>query len=76
MMLYVCERHVITGVKEIEAPHVLQISNLNGKGCLFCNQKARYKVFEIFDIEPTSCYRLNGQTMYQSANETKLTNVS
>ncbi|MGF6951605.1 hypothetical protein QF028_004110 [Neobacillus sp. B4I6] len=52
-MFYVCESHVINGVKEIVAPHVQQIININGKRCLFCPNKASYKIFEILDIHPT-----------------------
>ncbi|MDQ1002230.1 hypothetical protein QFZ28_002630 [Neobacillus niacini] len=70
MMLIVCEKHVTNGVKEIDAPHVQRIINLKDKGCLFCNQKASYKIFEILDINPTLRNRLKVQKMLQFANET------
>lgn len=44
-MVKICQKHMIDGLKIIDAPHVEILPDTTRNSCYFCGQKAKYILF-------------------------------
>lgn len=43
--VFVCKQHVTQGLKVTDTPHVQKVSLETKYNCIFCHQKAQFKLF-------------------------------
>lgn len=66
-LLLVCKKHIKEGLQYLNAPHIVTIKDENFKGCcVFCNQRAEYKLF--YSIPISKSHRIQVQEMIQKTN--------
>ncbi len=47
-MIFICEAHVIEGLKITYAPHIQKLAKRNNSKCAFCREKAMYKLYYFY----------------------------
>jgi len=49
-MILVCKNHVTDGLKETSAPHIEKVPPENHSSCVYCTEKAIYRLFYFSEI--------------------------